>query len=65
MVLPMGYKFCMRRMGITRNGYRNKLYQFCKIYAELELEFLEFERIVPYSSRTANTEAAPHPSNRL
>jgi hypothetical protein len=39
----------------TVKGHRNKLYQFCKLYAESEIEFLEFEKTVPYSIDTART----------
>lgn len=45
----------MKLAGVARNGHRNKLYQFCKLYEESEMEFLEFEKIVLYSIKTANT----------
>jgi hypothetical protein len=45
----------MNHVGEIRNGYRDRLYQFCKLYAELEIEFLEFEKIVPYSTEAENT----------
>src|SRR5690349_21841060 len=45
----------MKRVGAIRNGHRDKLYQFCKLYAESETEFLEFEKIVPYSIKAAET----------
>jgi hypothetical protein len=45
----------MKRVGAARDAHRNKLYQFCKLYADSEIEFLEFEKIVPHSIKTDDT----------
>lgn len=45
----------MNQVGEINNGYRDRLCQFCKLYEELEIEFLEFEKIVPYSTEAENT----------
>lgn len=44
----------VKRAGVARNGQMNMLNQFCKSYAESEIEFLEFE-IIRYSIKTSDS----------